>query len=96
MSLSAGSSIALPTESFRDRLEVLSKTLKPVATTSFLPALSLSTTPVSKMNSVYRIASRKFDPTFRQSNTWRPSRDARSTQTSVPRQLFPYGSRRGE
>ncbi len=44
----------------------------------------------------YRIASRKLDPTFRQSKTCRPRRDASSTQTSVPRQLFPNGSSRGE
>ncbi len=49
-----------------------------------------------EVRSAYRIASRKLEPTLRQSKTCSPRRDAISTQTSVPRQLLPYGSSRGE
>jgi ankyrin repeat protein len=46
--------------------------------------------------SAHRIVSRKLEPTLRQSKTCNPRRDAICTQTSVPRQLLPYGSSRGE
>src|SRR6185369_13829900 len=39
---------------------------------------------------------RKLDPVLRQSNTCRPSREAISTQTSMPRRLLPCESSFGE